>query len=369
MIYLGSTLYDSAFVTEPLVRSSNITILSGVAVNDALSNYQAFPTFKRTIPDDFYLATAMVSTFTTFNWTLIATIFTDDEIGVSGSVAFRAAAQRARIRLTCQNTIPAGTTSGLTSFSSCISQSFSNVVVLWMSQQDAANSIAFISANPANKNLIYIAPAAWATFDNFNTFSGGRFSPSILKGSLGFIPRPGDLGLLQDCYAQLSPVIDPYPAFLDFWQSQFNCSLFGAPFLTSYFKQYGVEATILEDGYLYIPPISIFNVTDNSTDNDPPLSTAVFTYDPETDTMTKTVTLYNPYQNLHGPLYGVCSDDIESRDGQCQCTGQEYLDFMEDIDVSSSCIIICCIEALCYSLMSITCMTQRWRPSQPLTNY
>ena len=328
-----------------------MTLISGSAIDDALSSVAAYPTFFRSVPNDLYLATAMVQTFTLFNWTLVATVFSDDAIGTSGASAFNLAAQRGRLRLTCKNTIPAGSTSGLTSFSNCIAQSFSNVVVLWMSQQDAANSIAFIQQNPANQKLIYIAPSIWATFTNFNDFSGGRFPPSILKGSLGYVPRPGDLNPLQDCYSQLSPANNAYSAFLLFWEMQFKCSLFGSSYINSYFDAQGVNATYLEDGTVQIDPIIYYNVTTNSTEGDPSLSKATFTYDSLSQTTTKTLTLYNPFSDLKGPLYDLCPDDVTERVSPCRCTGEENLDFLENIDVSGSLLIniylFICVSARC----------------------
>jgi Receptor family ligand binding region len=341
LIILGGENFNQVNEIESFLRPSNISLISGAATDNFLSSVKAFPTFFRTVPNDFYVATAMVNTFILFNWTLIATVFTDDVIGSSGAAAFNLAAQRGRLRLTCRNTIPAGTLSGLRAFSNCIAQSFSNVVVLWMGQQDAANAIAFIQQDPANKRLTYIAPAIWATFQNFNDFSGGRFPPSILKGSIGYVPRPGDLNPLQDCYSQLSPSNNAYPAFLKFWEMQFKCSLFGSSYINAYFDAQGVNATYLNDGTIDVKPLVYTNVTSNSTYGDPALSLASFTYDPSTGETTKTVTLYNPFASLSGPLLDICPDSIEERTLPCRCTGQENLDFLENIDVKL--ILLICL--------------------------
>lgn len=199
-VNVGGSDINEVFVIDPLLYPSLIPQVSGTALNSALSNTEFFVSFKRTVPDDTYIASAMIKTFAFFNWTLVAAVFSDDQLGSSGLASFTEAAEKDQnLKVTCRSIIRAGTVSGLSAFSTCISTSFSNVVVLWMSIADAKRSVQFISSSASQDGLIYITPFLWLS-DVSSSLS------SLLIGSLGFVPNPGTFQFASSCRRKAMPL-------------------------------------------------------------------------------------------------------------------------------------------------------------------
>ena len=216
---------DSAPVSTiaNLYNIQKIPLLSYGASAVDLSSAFNFPTFFRTTGSDLQEARAIVEVFVSLGWDFVAPLFSDDEIGSSGSTAFPNAASRRRVRLTCSNTIKAGTTSGMESFSNCLAESFANVVVLYMKAEDAINAINIINQNPINRRVVFIAPKGWGRIADQNNL--GNFP--ILHGSFAFVPSTGDLTGFNTWWKTRNPTNSNYSAFLDYWQDRFKCILNG----------------------------------------------------------------------------------------------------------------------------------------------
>lgn len=332
--FVGLRDISEVISIQPLLTNSNISVTSGAALSTFLSNSRNYPTFYRTVPDDYYIATALVAMMVRFNWTLVAPLYTDDDIGSSGNSAFTKAAAAANISTNCQRTIVTGSLSGVDTFSSCVTASDANVVVLWMDPVNAANCISVIGNADGNGDVYFIAPAEWATMDHFALFSRGRFNTSVLKGSIGAIPRTGSDQLFRNYYSQLTPATNSYPAFLQFWQDQFRCTLSGSPFVPQYFHNQGVDnITMLSDGSIIVPSLTV-TVTSNLSLNTPPGSKANISYDETTNETTVNLTISDPFAPFAVPIQPVCPADVRDRplNISCRCTGNESLATDEDID-------------------------------------
>lgn len=347
--FVGLRDISEVISIQPLLSNSNITMLSGAAMSTYLSNTLNYPTFYRTIPDDLYVAQSITKLMQLFNWTLVSAIYTDDDIGSSGNSAFQTATTESGIVVTCSATIVSGSTSGLQTFSSCISSSDANAVVLWMGLEDARNVIASLSTQPFISNLYFIAPPEWGTYNSFQSFSLGRFNTTILQGGITAIPRSGNIPVsgsippngsfeaFKSYWSQLNPSNNAYSAFLQLWQDTFRCSLYGSIYMSDFYLGYGISnLTFDSNGTVIIPPVALPLGGKNQTLPIPPGSK--FTTSEGSGSKTRIVTLSNPFADLPGTnntVLPLCPTDVNERNKteiNCMCTGSETLYGDDNID-------------------------------------
>lgn len=110
-------------------QNSSFVSFDSSSIN--VANSTIFPSFFRTMVSDNFQARAMAETMKIFGWTFVAALFTTDSYGQSGRTALLSQTGRQRIKVTCNNSINPGSTSGLVNFADCVAQSEASVVVLW----------------------------------------------------------------------------------------------------------------------------------------------------------------------------------------------------------------------------------------------
>jgi ABC-type branched-subunit amino acid transport system substrate-binding protein len=224
-VVVGPSSSDQAVSTAPVYGSLALPLLSPAATSDSLSDTVNFPSFFRLVPADVAQARAIAAACVYFNWSLITPIYTSDEYGISGSLAFSAEANRNRISFTCGRTIRPGETNGIQNTNLCLDVSDSNVVLLYMAASDASNVIAEMYSDESNGRLTFLASDAWADIQDFRLFSRNRFPPSFLEGALGFAPELGDQKPYRQCASTYTPGNNDIPNFDRFWEITFRCSL------------------------------------------------------------------------------------------------------------------------------------------------
>lgn len=185
--------YDIQFQpVEALCTTRNTPLISYGVGAVQYANTTLYPTFYRTLPSDQTQARAMAQTFKIFGWNFIVALFTNDIYGQSGKTALIAETGRQRIKVTCSSTITPNSTRGLANFASCVSQSEASVVVLWMGEMDAANTISFLYINATvNSRLTFVAPDAWSQvpdptlFNQTTARTNYSFPLSFINGKHG----------------------------------------------------------------------------------------------------------------------------------------------------------------------------------------
>lgn len=222
---------DDAVQKDGLLYSLfNAPLISPSSTSTLIPDNSTFTSFLRTTPSDTFEARSLASTAKLLSWDFVAALFTDDELGISGQQAFRNAASRSRIRITCLNTIAAGTTRGISSFANCVAQSDASVVVLWMGPEDAANVInALYNLNDGvNRRVTFMASFSWFNFllqDPVKFSTDGGFPLSMLTGTIGTYPFTGQESQFRACWSSTTPATANYTAFTKFWQDKFRCYL------------------------------------------------------------------------------------------------------------------------------------------------
>ena len=124
----------------PIRRRSKLTICS------SSPHKFRYPTFLRTVPSDALQTQAMSKLAKFFQWDLVAAIGTDDTYGAYGLSAFRESATAAGLKVVCPTTIPFSQTAAVPSFSSCLQESKSKVVLLFSTWRSLSNFVL-----PSNK--------------------------------------------------------------------------------------------------------------------------------------------------------------------------------------------------------------------------
>lgn len=172
---VGPAYDEQVLAVNSIVAGEIIPFNSYGASAVQLSNGTTYPSFFRTITDDIFQARAMAETCRLFGWDFVAALFTTDFYGQSGRTSFLNQAGRNRIKVTCVNQIDPGSTRGLQTFASCISQSEASVVLLWMGPEDAANALSFLYINSTiNDRLTFLASDQWALIKDPQAFNDTR---------------------------------------------------------------------------------------------------------------------------------------------------------------------------------------------------
>lgn len=224
-VVVGPSSSDQAVSTAPVYGSVVLPILSPAATSDSLSDSISYPSFFRLVPADAAQARAIAAACVYFNWSLITPIYTSDEYGTSGSLAFSAEANRNKISFTCGRTIRPGETNGIQNTNDCLASSDSNVVLLYMAATDASNVLAEMYPVSTNARLTFLASDTWADIQDFKLFSRNRFPPSFVEGALGFAPELGNQQPYRQCASSFKPGNNDIPNFDQYWEVTFRCTL------------------------------------------------------------------------------------------------------------------------------------------------
>lgn len=168
---VGPYEYDSLPPVANLYNNVTLPFMSYGSSGVQYSNGTVYPSFFRTIPSDLSTARAMAETMRLFGWNFVAAIFTTDSYGQSGRTALLQQIGRQRLKVTCVNQIDPGSVRGLPNFADCVAKSDASVVVLWMDEENAANTLSYLYQNATNTRLTFLAPDRWALIKNPKTFN------------------------------------------------------------------------------------------------------------------------------------------------------------------------------------------------------
>ncbi|KNC52294.1 cAMP-specific phosphodiesterase-4 B isoform [Thecamonas trahens ATCC 50062] len=110
----GAAVSSVSRSVQNIVSVFNIPMISPASTAAVLSNKALYPTFMRVVPPDTLHGSATASTIKSIGWRRIATIFHDDDYGISSSQSLVTKAVELGIEVSAQISFPFGTTDFVT---------------------------------------------------------------------------------------------------------------------------------------------------------------------------------------------------------------------------------------------------------------
>ncbi|XP_069053455.1 extracellular calcium-sensing receptor-like [Lepisosteus oculatus] len=196
----------------------SIPVISHYATCACLSNKHDFPTFFRTIPSDYFQATALAQLVKHFGWTWIGAVRSDNDYGNFGMAAFLQAAQAEGICIEYSEAFyRTNPREKILKVVDVIKKSTAKVIVAFLATGDMLVLLQELSTQdiPA---LQWVGSETWLTDPEVLHYN-------LLSGSIGFgIPKSVIPGL-KEFLVKISPAeIASSPLLTEFWESAFSCS-------------------------------------------------------------------------------------------------------------------------------------------------
>ncbi|XP_069053454.1 extracellular calcium-sensing receptor-like [Lepisosteus oculatus] len=201
-----------------VVGPFSIPVVSYFATCACLSNKHEFPTFFRTIPSDYFQATALAQLVKHFGWTWIGAVRSDNDYGNFGMAAFLQAAQAEGICIEYSEAFyRTNPREKILKVVDVIKKSTAKVIVAFLATGDMLVLLQELSTQdiPA---LQWVGSETWLTDPEVLHYN-------LLSGSIGFgIPKSVIPGL-KEFLVKISPAeIASSPLLTEFWESAFSCS-------------------------------------------------------------------------------------------------------------------------------------------------
>nr|XP_015216173.1 PREDICTED: extracellular calcium-sensing receptor-like [Lepisosteus oculatus] len=201
-----------------VVGPFSIPVVSYFATCACLSNKHDFPTFFRTIPSDYFQATALAQLVKHFGWTWIGAVRSDNDYGNFGMAAFLQAAQAEGICIEYSEAFyRTNPREKILKVVDVIKKSTAKVIVAFLATGDMLVLLQELSTQdiPA---LQWVGSETWLTDPEVLHYN-------LLSGSIGFgIPKSVIPGL-KEFLVKISPAeIASSPLLTEFWESAFSCS-------------------------------------------------------------------------------------------------------------------------------------------------
>ncbi|GCB72436.1 hypothetical protein scyTo_0006301 [Scyliorhinus torazame] len=204
-----------------VITPYNVTMFSYSAAYDYLNNMYEFPTFFRTIPNDYHQVDGLAQLVKYFGWNWIGTIRSNstygalamDEIiksmhGFGICIAFSGAVHKTDSK------------EKLLSLINVIRQASTRIIVAFVAQAD----MAVLMHEIAQQNLTgiqWIGSESWITMPGISP----KEHTSFLAGTLGFAVPKAILPGLKEFLLEVHPSRYPGNVFVaEFWETTFECS-------------------------------------------------------------------------------------------------------------------------------------------------
>eukprot|EP00917_Polyrhabdina_sp_WS-2016_P032781 GHVP01069830.1.p1 GENE.GHVP01069830.1~~GHVP01069830.1.p1 ORF type:complete len:785 (+),score=101.74 GHVP01069830.1:854-3208(+) len=232
MAVIGPAGNEQIRDAAPALIGGGISLVSYEGGSISLQESFYSPNAISVWPPDSFQTRAMADILLALGWTFVAAVYTHDNYGYSGRRTFGTACGRARIRITCQNTIDTTSLLDLQKVGDCLDRSDAKIVVLWMSPKNAANVIAYLRTRERANEFVFFASSSWARMMDFKDLSKYaeealelKIPIEFLNGTLAIYPTIGDTAKIEYCLRNTNPNTFKAPFFLGFWEDHFKCSL------------------------------------------------------------------------------------------------------------------------------------------------
>ncbi|KAG2462622.1 V2R1 protein, partial [Polypterus senegalus] len=231
----NSTCAKPSFVTAIIAESGSsptiaiarvigplgIPLVSHYATCACLSNRKEFPTFFRTIPSDYFQATALVNLVKHFGWSWIGALRSDNDYGNFGMATFIKMAEEENICIEFSEAFyRTNSREKLLKVVDTIKKSTVKVIVTFM----ATGDIAIILEELSKQNVSgfqWLGSEAWVTDAELLSKEGYR----LLRGTLGFAIKKSVIFGLRNFLVNIPPLeISGNSLIKEFWETAFSCT-------------------------------------------------------------------------------------------------------------------------------------------------
>uniref|UniRef100_A0A8C4SE32 G-protein coupled receptors family 3 profile domain-containing protein n=1 Tax=Erpetoichthys calabaricus TaxID=27687 RepID=A0A8C4SE32_ERPCA len=184
-----------------------------------LSDKREFPSFLRTVPSDAFQVKAIVAIIKHFKWTWIGLVVTDDDYGLYALISINEQVKKFGC-VAFSESLQANDKAKMISIINIIKKTTAKVIVLFLTKLVVTVLIKeIVQQNITGKQ--WIATDSWSAFpilgsnENFNSFGG----------TIGILPKRGEIPGLEDFLLQAHPTPDPNNNLLTlFWERIFECT-------------------------------------------------------------------------------------------------------------------------------------------------
>ncbi|XP_041118862.1 extracellular calcium-sensing receptor-like [Polyodon spathula] len=226
---IGESGSSPSVAISRVVGPFRIPVVSPYATCACLSNKQEFPAFFRTIPSDYFQATALAKLVKHFGWTWVGAIRSDNDYGNFGMAAFIKAAQAEGICVEYSEAFyRTNPREKIIKVVDTLKKATAKVIVAFI----ASGEMVVLFRELSNQNITgfqWIGSESWVTDPEFLSKDGNGF----LGGAIGFGIRKSVIPGLKQFLLNISlPHILSNPLLKEFWENIFSCS-FPDPMTTS----------------------------------------------------------------------------------------------------------------------------------------
>ncbi|XP_041126760.1 extracellular calcium-sensing receptor-like [Polyodon spathula] len=199
-----------------------IPVISHFATCACLSNRDAFPTFFRTIPSDYYQSRALAQLVKHFGWTWVGTIRSDNDYGNSGMATFVKEARQEGICIEYSEAfLRTDSREMILRIIDVIKKSTSKVIVAFLAKGEMTVLLEELLLQNVT-GMQWIGSESWITASNFATGEGYN----VLRGAIGFSISSAVITGLKEFLVNVNPYDEPDNIFLkEFWETVFSCTL------------------------------------------------------------------------------------------------------------------------------------------------
>ncbi|XP_059841990.1 extracellular calcium-sensing receptor-like [Hypanus sabinus] len=203
-----------------VITPFNVTMFSYSSAYDYLNNMYEFPTFFRTIPNDYHQVDGLAQLVKYFGWNWIGTIRSNSTYGALAMDEITKSMQSFGICIAFSVAVhKTDSKAKLQSLINTIKQASTKIVVAFVAQADMAVLLREIVRQNVT-GIQWIGSESWITMPSLSPEEAARF----LAGTVGFAVPRTTLPGLKEFLLQVHPSQYPGNAFVtEFWETTFEC--------------------------------------------------------------------------------------------------------------------------------------------------
>ncbi|KAG7333492.1 hypothetical protein KOW79_003627 [Hemibagrus wyckioides] len=222
--YDASLPTDKQFVMNPvnIVWAENSNVISHSATCACLSNRKEYPSFFRTIPNDYYQSTALAKLVKHFGWTWVGAVRSRSDYGNNGMAAFLEVAEKEGVCI--EYSVAIDRTDPIQKFLNVvdiIKKSTSNVIVAFAD----GNDLDILIKELYYKNVTgfqWVGSEGWITY----SYLSNDMNYAVVGGAIGLAVPNSNIPGLKEFIASRRPSLNPgNTGLVELWESVFDCNL------------------------------------------------------------------------------------------------------------------------------------------------